>query len=77
MPASTLEQTPAALALQRSAIPALRQLSLAESDVTVEIHGCVASYYLKQLAQEAVKPALEGRALRNLVTVHTTSQYAP
>jgi hypothetical protein len=33
------------------------------------ILGRVPSYYLKQLAQETVMPALNGRALVNRVTV--------
>jgi hypothetical protein len=77
MSSSTLEQSRAALALRESPIPALRQLSLAETDDAVEIHGCVASYYLKQLAQEAVIPSLGGRCLRNRVTVLVPRRDAP
>ena len=35
----------------------------------VVINGRVSSYYLKQLAQEAVMPVLGGRELRNRVAV--------
>ena len=56
-------------ALGRSPIPALRKLSLEETDGVVVINGRVSSYYLKQLAQEAVMPALGGRELRNRVAV--------
>ncbi len=59
----------ASLALRLSPIPALRRLSLEEDDSVVVIEGSVASYYLKQLAQEAVLPLLAGRALRNRVAV--------
>jgi len=48
---------------------ALRRLSLEETDGTVIIHGDVASYYLKQLAQETLRPLLAGRQLVNEVRV--------
>jgi len=64
-----LEVSRAALALRRSPIPALRRLTLEETETAVVIQGNVPSYYLKQLAQEAVKPALDGRALYNRVQV--------
>ena len=69
MSTSTLEQSRATQALRCSAIPALRNLSIEETDESVVILGNVASYYLKQLAQETVMPVLEGRELRNRVTV--------
>jgi len=65
----TMEHTRATQALHRSPIPALRKLSLEETDDVVVINGRVSSYYLKQLAQEAVMPALGGRQLRNRVAV--------
>ena len=69
MPSTTLESSHASLALRGSPIPALRKLSLEESDAVVVINGRVSSYYLKQLAQEAVMPVLAGRELRNRVAV--------
>jgi hypothetical protein len=69
MATSTLEQSPAALALRHNPIPVLRKLSLDESDAAVVISGSVPSYYFKQLAQEAVIPLLAGRQLYNRVTV--------
>jgi hypothetical protein len=69
MSTSVLDQSGAAEALQRSPIPALRQLSVEEADGVVEIRGRVGSYYLKQLAQETVLPLLRGRPLRNRVLV--------
>jgi len=65
----SLELSQAALALRRSPIPALRRLALEETDTAVVIQGDVPSYYLKQLAQEAVMPVLAGRALVNRVRV--------
>jgi hypothetical protein len=41
-------------ALRQSVHPALRRLSVEETDTTIVISGRVSTYYLKQLAQEAV-----------------------
>ena len=41
-------------ALRQSVHPALRRLSVEETDTTIVISGCVDTYYQKQLAQEAV-----------------------
>jgi hypothetical protein len=71
MSTSTLERSGLALALRRSPIPALRKLTLEESETGVIIEGEVSSYYLKQLAQEAVLPLLDGRKLFNRVHVVT------
>jgi hypothetical protein len=69
MSTSTLEQSRATQAIRGSSIPAIRNLSIEETNVCVVIHGSVVSYYLKQLAQETVMPVLDGRELRNRVTV--------
>ena len=69
MTTSVLEQSRAELALRQSPIPALRKLSLEENSDKVMISGSVPSYYMKQLAQEAVIPLLAGRVLHNQVTV--------
>jgi hypothetical protein len=69
MTSQTLELSPAVLALRRSPIPALRKLSLEETEEAVVLSGNVASYYLKQLAQETIMPALAGRILQNRVLV--------
>lgn len=71
MSISILEHSPLVLALRRSPIPALRKLTLAESEKTVTIQGQVTSYYLKQLAQETILPLLDGRQLLNRVQVVT------
>jgi hypothetical protein len=73
MSTSTLEQSQLSLALRRSPIPALRKLTLSESERTVTIQGQVTSYYLKQLAQETILPLLDGRQLLNRVQVVTTT----
>jgi len=68
---STLVLEPSRLiqALHRSPIPALRKLSLEESETMVTLQGKVSSYYLKQLAQETILPLLTGRQLLNRVLV--------
>ena len=61
--------SPSATVLRQSPIPALRRLSIEETDGAVVIRGSVSSYYLKQLAQETVMPTLAGRELLNRVNV--------
>jgi hypothetical protein len=56
-------------ALQRSGHPALRQLHVEETDTTLLIKGSVSSYFLKQMAQEALKPIQGARRLVNQVEV--------
>jgi hypothetical protein len=65
----TEELTPVEEALRRHAHPALRRLGLEETATAVTLTGAVPSYYLKQLAQEAVLPLLAGRELHNRVEV--------
>jgi hypothetical protein len=72
MATSTMPHSSAALALRQSPIPALRKLVLEETDDAVVIYGHLSSYYLKQMAQETVMPALGGRELRNRVVVVPT-----
>jgi hypothetical protein len=78
MSASTLTPSRTSEALSRNPIPALRRLSLEEDEVSVVIEGSVSSYYLKQMAQEAVMPLLEGRTLLNRVAVirHASEKWA-
>jgi len=55
--------------IRQSPIPALRLLSVNEIDSTIVLKGTVGSYYHKQLAQELVKPLLDGKQLINSVDV--------
>ena len=55
--------------LRQSPIPALRKLRVEETKAEIVIVGSVASYYLKQLAQESLMPVLAGRELLNRVNV--------
>lgn len=59
----------AALILRQSPIPELRRLTVEETDDAVVLRGQVTSYYVKQLAQEAVRSHLDGRALHNRIIV--------
>jgi hypothetical protein len=52
-----------------SPIGQLRRLSVRETDTEVVITGRVSSYYLKQMAQEALRAAAGHRAIRNAVEV--------
>lgn len=47
----------------------LHDLELIENDHEVILTGIVATYYLKQMAQETIRPALNGRKLRNRLLV--------
>lgn len=69
MPTATLSPARATIALHQSPLPALRKLSVQETEAVVLIQGKVPSYYLKQMAQETVMPALAGRSLVNRVLV--------
>lgn len=55
--------------LTSSPLPQLRRLIVTVSDGEVVITGKVPSYYLKQLAQETLRPALGRRRLLNRVEV--------
>ena len=55
--------------LTTSPLPQLRRLVVTATEHEVVITGQVSSYYLKQLAQEALRPTLGDRRLRNQVEV--------
>jgi len=59
----------AGIALRSCPFSALRDVVLEEIGERVIIHGTVNSYYLKQIAQEAIIPALAGRSLENQIQV--------
>lgn len=63
-PSDSLEQ-----ALKCSGVPALKQVTVLETEQVVILAGRLPSYYLKQLAQEAVLPHLGQRVLDNRITV--------
>jgi hypothetical protein len=68
---ATLLESPAraAVLLRENPVNDLRRLDVTETEAEIVISGIVASYYLKQMAQEAVRPALNGRRLRNRLIV--------
>ena len=55
--------------LLKSSNPELRRVRVQESDETIVLRGTVSCYYVKQLAQETVKSAAEGRRIVNLLEV--------
>ena len=70
MTATLLEPPARAAALLRdNPVNDLRHLEITETDSEIIVSGIVSSYYLKQMAQETVRPALAGRKLRNRVIV--------
>lgn len=69
MTPTMIPESPAASALRHSPMLALRQLTVDEDAQCLTLSGRVSSYYLKQLAQEAVMPLLHNRNLLNLVQV--------
>ncbi|MBN9523064.1 BON domain-containing protein [bacterium] len=70
MSASFVESLPEpAGALTASPHTHLRQLVVTVNEAEVIITGRVPTYYLKQMAQEAVRPSLGCRRLRNHVQV--------
>src|SRR5262249_13843483 len=69
MSTAMIQESGVASVLRESPIPALRKLSIEESEAIVLINGKVPSYYLKQMAQEAIMPLLDGRSLVNRVLV--------
>jgi hypothetical protein len=56
-------------ALTSSPLGQLRRLVVVADDTQVVITGQVSSYYLKQMAQETVRPVLGRRTLLNHVEV--------
>ena len=58
-----------AVALRACGHPQLTRLDVYESEFEVELTGRVASYYLKQVAQETIREAVAGRRLVNRVVV--------
>jgi len=70
MTATLLEpQARAAPLLRESPVNDLRRLEVTETESDIVITGIVTSYYLKQMAQETIRPALAGRKLQNRVIV--------
>lgn len=56
-------------ALAASSQPELRRLHVTVTDDSVVIAGSVSCFYLKQMAQETVKPTAHGRRVVNRVEV--------
>lgn len=66
---SLLVPTRAADILRQSPHPLLRDLEVKETSDGIVISGTLPSYYLKQMAQETLRPILDGRKLENRIYV--------
>lgn len=69
MATSTLERSCAADLLMQSPQPLLRRLHVEERDDEVVLAGRVPTFFLKQLAQETIRPFLGSRRLLNRIVV--------
>jgi osmotically-inducible protein OsmY len=69
MPTAVLPQLRAKELLSQSPQPLLRRLRVVETDDEVVLQGIVPSYFLKQLAQETVRPIVGARQLVNQIEV--------
>ena len=69
MTATAVHTPEPAAVMTSSPLPQLRRLVVTVSEGEVVITGRVPTYYLKQLAQETVRPALGARCLHNRVEV--------
>lgn len=69
MSASLVLISQPAAVLNSSPLPQLRRLSVTVSEAEIVITGRVSSYYMKQLAQEAIRSTLGDRRLLNHVEV--------
>ena len=69
MPTATLFESSATEVLRQSSQPLLRRLNVYESTEEVILAGTLPSYFLKQVAQETIRPVLGGRRLLNRIEV--------
>ena len=74
MSVATLNDSPldqARSLLRENPMCDLHELEIRQFGDEIVIDGIVPSYYLKQMAQETVRPVLFGRRIRNKVVVTT------
>ena len=69
MPVATLSAPRAAELLHLSPQPLLRRLKVEETEQEIVLAGTLPTYFLKQLAQETVRPLLGRRRLSNRIVV--------
>jgi len=74
MPQATLRQPPALEqvvreALAQSPIQSHRKIRVEQTGETLFLHGCVESFYYKQLAQEVVRAVCRGVQVSNELDV--------
>ena len=70
MPADTLLTASVAELFTQSPQPLLRRLQVEETEEEIVLAGTLPTYFLKQLAQETVRPHLSGRRLQNRIVVN-------
>jgi hypothetical protein len=58
--------------LSESPLPELRRLGLDRQGDSVTLSGQLSNYYLKQKAQETIRPATRGVYVRNLIRVESS-----
>ncbi|WP_020471243.1 BON domain-containing protein [Zavarzinella formosa] len=63
------EPVSAGVLLRENPVADLRRIDIAESEQEIVLSGIVTSYYLKQMAQETIRPVLAGRRLKNRLLV--------
>lgn len=68
-PAPAEPAHPCTVLLRQHERPELRALSVSVSPYQIVLTGRVTSFYLKQLAQECVRPAAGGRLVVNRIAV--------
>ena len=70
MSSAVLSSPGVAELLTQSPQPLLRRLKVEETDEAVVLSGTLPTYFLKQLAQETIRPNLAGRRLLNRIVVN-------
>jgi DNA-binding response OmpR family regulator len=65
-------EPPAATLIRSSGLAELRTLNVHDDGEIIVITGQVSSYYLKQMAQETIRPCVDGRRLSNRVVVEVS-----
>lgn len=74
---TALSRPMAAEVLRQSPHAMLRELEVEETVEEIVISGTLPTYYLKQIAQETLRPVLDGRRLENRIFVPEMDAAAP
>jgi len=65
----TWQPEQAQLALSRASSPELRRIIVEQTEEEVILYGKVSCFYMKQLAQEALRDCADGRLIINRIIV--------